>query len=64
MPDPDLVIRTGGDMRLSNFLLWQAAYAELYVTPHSGPTSARATLPPLSTTMVTASAATASPRLR
>lgn len=33
MPDPDLVIRTGGDMRLSNFLLWQAAYAELYVTP-------------------------------
>ncbi|MBD5346732.1 MAG: isoprenyl transferase [Bacteroides sp.] len=33
MPDPDLVIRTGGDMRLSNFLLWQAAYSELYVTP-------------------------------
>ncbi len=33
MPDPDLVIRTGGDMRLSNFLLWQSAYAELYVTP-------------------------------
>ena len=28
-PDPDIVIRTGGDMRLSNFLLWQAAYAEL-----------------------------------
>lgn len=29
MPDPDLVIRTGGEMRLSNFLLWQSAYAEL-----------------------------------
>ncbi len=32
LPDPDLIIRTGGDFRLSNFLLWQAAYAELYVT--------------------------------
>jgi undecaprenyl diphosphate synthase len=32
MPDPDLIIRTGGDMRLSNFLLWQAAYAEFYST--------------------------------
>lgn len=30
--DPDLIIRTGGDMRISNFLLWQAAYAELYFT--------------------------------
>lgn len=33
MPDPDLIIRTGGEMRLSNFLLWQSAYAELYFTP-------------------------------
>ena len=32
VPDPDLLIRTGGEMRLSNFLLWQAAYAELYFT--------------------------------
>lgn len=32
MPDPDLLIRTGGDMRVSNFLLWQIAYAELYFT--------------------------------
>jgi len=31
LPDPDLVIRTGGEMRISNFLIWQAAYAELYV---------------------------------
>ena len=30
LPDPDLLIRTGGEMRISNFLLWQAAYAELY----------------------------------
>src|SRR5690606_20536884 len=33
VPDPELLIRTGGDLRLSNFLLWQAAYTELYVTP-------------------------------
>jgi undecaprenyl diphosphate synthase len=33
LPDPDLIIRTGGDVRLSNFLLWQASYAELYGTP-------------------------------
>jgi undecaprenyl diphosphate synthase len=32
MPDPDLLIRTGGDQRVSNFLLWQCAYAELYFT--------------------------------
>ena len=33
LPDPDLVIRTSGEMRLSNFLLWQLAYTEIYVTP-------------------------------
>ena len=32
IPDPDLIIRTSGEMRLSNFLLWQAAYSELYFT--------------------------------
>ena len=32
VPEPDLIIRTGGELRLSNFLLWQAAYAELYFT--------------------------------
>jgi undecaprenyl diphosphate synthase len=33
LPDPDLVIRTAGEMRLSNFLIWQSAYAEYYSTP-------------------------------
>lgn len=33
IPDPDLLIRTSGEMRISNFLLWQIAYAELYITP-------------------------------
>jgi len=32
MPDPDLLIRTGGELRISNYLLWQAAYSELYFT--------------------------------
>lgn len=32
-PDPDLIIRTSGEMRISNFLIWQSAYAEWYVTP-------------------------------
>ncbi len=33
IPDPDLMIRTSGEMRISNFLLWQLAYAELFITP-------------------------------
>lgn len=33
LPDPDLLIRTSGEMRVSNFLLWQIAYSEIYVTP-------------------------------
>lgn len=33
LPDPDLVIRTAGELRISNFLLWQSAYSELYFTP-------------------------------
>ena len=33
LPDPDLIVRTAGEFRLSNFLLWQAAYAEYYSTP-------------------------------
>lgn len=37
VPDPDLIIRTGGEMRLSNFLLYQAAYAELYFSPKMFP---------------------------
>lgn len=32
MPEPDLLIRTSGEMRVSNFLLWQISYAEIYVT--------------------------------
>ena len=37
MPDPDLIIRTSGEYRLSNFLLWQAAYSELYITETNWP---------------------------
>ncbi len=37
MPDPDLVIRTSGEIRISNFLLWQSAYAEWYFTPRFWP---------------------------
>jgi len=33
IPDPDLIIRTGGEKRLSNFLIWQSAYSEIYFTP-------------------------------
>jgi undecaprenyl diphosphate synthase len=37
LPDPDLLIRTSGELRISNFLLWQVAYAELYVTDKAWP---------------------------
>ncbi len=37
IPDPDLIIRTAGEQRLSNFLLWQAAYSELYFSPKLWP---------------------------
>ena len=33
VPDPDLIIRTSGELRISNFLLWQCAYSEFFVTP-------------------------------
>ncbi len=42
VPDPDLIVRTSGELRLSNFLLWQASYAELYVTPTLWPDFAEA----------------------
>jgi undecaprenyl diphosphate synthase len=41
IPDPDLLIRTSGEMRISNFLLWQIAYTELYVTPTLWPDFSR-----------------------
>ena len=44
LPDPDLHIRTGGEHRISNFLLWQLAYAELYFTPRLWPDFAAADL--------------------
>jgi undecaprenyl diphosphate synthase len=37
MPDPDLLIRTSGEMRISNYLLWQIAYTEIYVTERLWP---------------------------
>ncbi|MGY8808347.1 MAG: isoprenyl transferase [Fidelibacterota bacterium] len=37
MPDPDLIIRTGGEFRLSNFLLWQSAYSEVYISKKNWP---------------------------
>jgi undecaprenyl diphosphate synthase len=44
LPDPDLLIRTSGEMRISNFLLWQIAYAELYITDTLWPDFRRADL--------------------
>ena len=59
MPDPDLLIRTSGEMRISNFLLWQIAYTEIFVTERSGPTSAASICSKPSPTSSAASAATA-----
>ena len=42
LPDPDLIVRTGGEWRLSNFLLWQAAYAEYHSTPTYWPDFSKA----------------------
>jgi undecaprenyl diphosphate synthase len=44
LPDPDLLVRTSGEMRVSNFLLWQIAYAEIYVTEALWPDFSRARL--------------------
>jgi undecaprenyl diphosphate synthase len=44
LPDPDLLIRTSGEMRISNFLLWEIAYAELFVTETFWPDFDRAEL--------------------
>jgi undecaprenyl diphosphate synthase len=44
MPDPDLVVRTAGEMRVSNFLLWQISYAELWVTEKCWPQFGKAEL--------------------
>ena len=44
MPDPDLLVRTGGEYRLSNFLLWQSAYTELYITDEFWPDFRRSQL--------------------
>jgi undecaprenyl diphosphate synthase len=41
IPDPDLLIRTSGEMRISNFLLWQIAYSEIFVTPTLWPDFSR-----------------------
>jgi undecaprenyl diphosphate synthase len=43
-PDPDLLIRTSGELRLSNFMLWQLSYAEFYITPKLWPDFGRAEL--------------------
>ena len=44
IPDPDLIIRTAGEMRMSNFLLWQSAYAEYYFTDVYWPSFTRGDL--------------------
>jgi undecaprenyl diphosphate synthase len=44
LPDPDLVIRTSGELRVSNFLIWQAAYAEYHAAPEYWPDFGRVQL--------------------
>jgi undecaprenyl diphosphate synthase len=44
LPDPDLIIRTSGELRVSNYLIWQGAYSEYYVTPTYWPSFSRAEL--------------------
>ena len=59
MTDPDLVIRTAGEMRVSNFLLWQISYSELWVTPKCWPDFAQTDLLERSATSPPATAASA-----
>jgi undecaprenyl diphosphate synthase len=44
LPDPELMIRTSGELRLSNFMMWQLAYTELYFTPKLWPDFRRSDL--------------------
>ncbi len=62
LPDPEMMIRTGGEMRLSNYLLWQAAYTELYITEVLWPSSPRKSLINQSKSLEHASADTAAIR--
>ena len=66
LPDPDLLIRTSGEMRISNFLLWQIAYAELYVTETLWPDFRRTDLlkPWWSIRSATAASAASAPFIR
>ena len=64
LPQLDLLVRTSGEERLSNFLLWEAAYAELYFTDTSGPTSARPSSIRRWSPSAAASAASAGPASR
>jgi hypothetical protein len=62
VPDPDLLIRTGGEKRISNFLLWQAAYSELYFSDKLWPEFDAAALDAAIADYASASAASARPR--